>query len=672
MSDNVDIAIVPDEGEAPPIASLDILSGDELTKAVKWLQDEFNTSSREMEARNNKVIKWRQLMEAVAEDAPKSTPFKNSSNVTIPLTQTLGQDMYSILKGMFDARDPLWTVRSLRKDSDIVRRHKVVQKYLSLLASSPSDLNMEEVLKDLVMETTVNGGCFPKVIWETNSWRVMNQDGGGEKDVMKHDGPMVVVIPVERCNYRRGISSIDHLPWIGLTTPMTEIELREMASKGIYDTTAVSSILSQKRTSPNEMEAQQQKAEWFDEVETTGLYDITEFWFYYDIDGSGVPVDLFFTIHVPTGTVLKQQYNSLGERFVVNAKYMHRSFGLTGRGIGQMTESMNSEATAIHNLTNDNMKIANTRMFAVKRGMNKKEEIYPGKLWELDSADDLRSIQMGDVYPSSSARESLSWSIAQRAVGLSDNQMGFADQTLGSRDTARGQAMRLQNGDSIKQNVVDGLMTTISKIGMLVWMQCIANKERVLARETEAQRLSEEELNDLEIELDVPLSEVPTRMAFDVQTTQNEKTFEMQRQNMMMLAQLYAQYAQQTVPLAMQLFGPQGMQMQQSAPELWKYMLKVLEGSGKLVENIFEFFNIANTQDYVPSMDTIAKISDMLGQVGASFASIGQNAAKIMLPAPGSTPPNATPPAAPPNAAPPMNASPAPTGNLNVSQGGTM
>jgi hypothetical protein len=632
MSDNVDIQIVEDEAGTKPADQFVILANEELDKAVKWLQDEFNTSAREMEARNNKVIKWRRTMEAVAEDAPKSTPFKNASNVTIPLTQTLGQDMYSILKGMFDARSPLWTIRSLRKDTDLVKRHKTVQKYLTLLASSPNDLNMEEVLKDLVMETAIAGGCFPKVIWDTNSWRVMGSDGGGEKEVVKHDGPMVVVVPVERCNYRRGVPSIDRLPWIGLTTPMTEIELKELASKGIFDATAVSSMLSEKRTSPNEVEAQQQKAEWFDEVETTGLYDITEFWFYYDVDGTGVPVDLFFTIHVPTGTVLKQQYNSLGARFVVNAKYMHRSFGLTGRGIGQMTESMNSEATSIHNLTNDNMKIANTRMFAVKRGMNKKEEIYPGKLWELDSADDLRSIQMGDVYPSSSARESLSWSIAQRAIGLSDNQMGFADQTMGSRDTARGQAMRLANGDSIKQNVVDGLMTTVSKIGMLVWMQCIANKERVMAREAEAQRLSPEELADLQTELSVPLGEVPTRMAFDVQTTENEKTFEVQRQNMMMLAQLYAQFAQQTVPLAMQLFGPQGVQMQQQAPELWKYMLKVLEGSGKLVENIFEFFNVTNTQDYVPSMETVSKISAMLGQVGASFAGIGQGTGMIASP----------------------------------------
>ena len=622
MSDEIDIQVVDDEAAAGQLATTEILSGEALAEAVKFLQDEYNVASRDMEDRNKKVIKWRKLMEAVAEDAPKSTPFKNASNVTIPLTQTIAQDMYAIIKGMFDARDPLWTIGTMRKDSELVRRLKSVQKFMSIIARSPTDLDMENVLKDLIMETVVQGGCFPKVIWDTNSWRVMSGEGG-ENDVMRHDGPMVVVIPIERCFYRRGVGSIDRLPWIGLTTPLTKVELQEMGSKAIYDPEAVASILSESRTTANDLEAQEQKAEWFNEVATTGLYDITEFWFYWDIDGTGVPVDLFFTIHVPTGTVLKQQYNTLGARFVVNTKYLHRPFGLTGRGVGQMTESANGEATSIHNLTNDNMKIANTRMFVVKRGMNKKEEIYPGKLWELDSADDLKSIQMGDVYSSSSVREALSWSIAQRAIGLSDNQMGFADQTMGSRDSVRGSAMRMAKGDNIQRNVVEGLKTSLSRIGMLVWMQCIANKERVIARETEAQRLSPEEIKDLEIELSVPLSEVPTRMAFDVQTTDNEKTFEVQRQNTMMLAQMFAQYAQQVVPLAMQLFGPQGLAMQQQAPDLYKFMMQVLIGAGKLLEDTFKFFSIQNTQDYVPSLDRVQQMIAMMGEIGASFAGAG-------------------------------------------------
>ena len=60
--------------------------------------------------------------------------------------------------------------------------------------------------------------------------------------------------------------------------------------------------------------------------------------------------------------------------------------------------------------------------------------------------------------------------------------------------------------------------------------------------------------------------------------------------------------------------------MKQTAPDLWNYMAKVLTGSGKLIEDIFNFFGVHNTQDYTPSMDALSKITMMLGEIGASFA----------------------------------------------------
>lgn len=618
MQSDVDIV----DGEEGQVAeNYDILNGEELDRVVKFLQDEYNAVVQDMEPKVKKIIKWRKMVEAVSSDAPKTSPFKNASNVTMQLTQTIVQDMYALLKGVFDARDPLWTVESKLKDPEIVRRHQVVQKFMSMLARSPQDLNMEEVLKDMMLEVVVTGGCFPKVIWDTSMYKVAANDGSNTSDIMKHDGPAVIVAPIERVHYRRGVGDIEKLPWMEITTPMTEVQLKEYGARGIFDSTAVEEIVGQFRTSATDTEAQQQEAEWFNEVATTGLYDISEVWFYWDVDGSGVPVDLFFTIHMPTGKVLKQQYNSLGTRFITSAKYFHRSFALTGRGVGQMTESMNDEATSIHNLTNDNMKIANMRMFAVKGPlMNQSEEIFPGKLWKLESADDLRSIPMGDVYPSSSARESLSWNIAQKATGLSDNQMGFADGTMKSRDTARGQAMRLQKGDTIQRTVIEGLKTSIGKVGMLVWMQCVANKDRVIAREKEAMRLSDDEIKDLEVELSIELSKVPTRLAFNVQTTENEKTFEMQRQNMLMLAQLTAQFWQQTIPMAVQLFGPSGQAMMQQAPELYQYMLKSMTGVNKLMDDIYQFFGVNNTLDYLPDMEKQKRLGQMISKFSRVFA----------------------------------------------------
>ena len=626
MSDIVQIQVVPDESGLPVNPLQVILQGPDLDKAVTYLKSEYEKASNEMDGRNKKVIKWRQAMEAIASDAPKTTPMKGSSNITVPLTQTLTQNLLAKIKGTFDARDPFWTVDSELPDEPSIKRNKVIQKYLNILACSPTDLDLEEVKKDLFGEAVLIGGAFPKVIWNTERWRVIDPVAG-EKEVTMHDGPQIVVIPVERTKFRRGIGKISRLPWIGLDTPLTEYELRQMAAHGEFDPAATGEILKSARTSATDTEAQRQKGEWFDEAEQTGLYDITEFWFYWDIDGSGVPVDLFFTMHVPSGTVLRQQYNTLGKRFVVPAKYIHRPFAMTGRGTGQMTESMNDEATNVHNLGNDNMKIANMRMFVTKRtaGFQKEIEFYPGKNIQVDNPrEDIVSLPIGEIYPSIGQAESKSWAIAQRAIGLSDNQMGFADQTLGSRDTARGQAMRLQQGDSILGSVIEGLKSTWSELGMLVWMQCIANKERVMDKERKAMRMSPEDLQLLGEALNMELTDVPMRLSFTVRTTDAEKTFEQQRQNWMALTQIYTQWGTQTVPLAMQLYGPQGQQMRKSAPDLFLYMERLMLGSSKLMEDVFRFFGVKDTQEYVPDQQLMDQLLDSLGSIGQAFQGAGQ------------------------------------------------
>jgi len=623
MSDAVEIEVVEDDAELEAQRGLEILDETMASELMATLKEEYDMATTEMEARNQKIILWRNNMEALANNAPKNHPFKNASNVTVPVTQTIAQSIDAKNFGTLspDTRDPLWSVGSLRVDEAEQNKVKVIEKFLNMLAKSPTDLNMPEVIADLCAETDLTGGSFMKVGYDIQSWKVKSNDGGDAVEVISHDGPLVSVLPLENVKYRRGVSNISRLPWIALDMPITEVELKERASKGIYDAEAVEKVLANKRTSPTDTEEQQQRAETFDSGETMALFDISEVWVYWDVDGDGVPVDLFLTVHFESQTILKQQYNSLGSRFLVNAKYVHRARSLSGRGIGQMTESAQSEVTSIHNLRNDNMKVANMKILAVKKGngFGAKREVYPGAIWEFDNPrEDVQGIPLGDIYPSSLQAEGQGMQYALRATGLSETQMGFADSTLGTRDTASGQAMRLQTGDSISSSVQRGLRSALGQVGMLVWMQCVANKERVIAREKTAMRLSEEDQEVLAEALNMPIGEVPMRLGFTVKTTESDRTYEQQRMNMLSMTQIYAQFSKETIPLAMQLYGPQGQQMKQAAPEMWGYLARIMVGSSKLVEQIFKFFGIYDVGNYVPSSDQMDKMLDMMqGMVGA-------------------------------------------------------
>lgn len=612
MSDQIEIVDILEGEEIPePVG---ILTDEQLEDLGNYLKKEYDAATAERDKLMQRARKWRTNMEALASHAPKNHPYKNSSNVTVPVTQTLGQSLMAMVLGTFDAREPLWDIQSIQPVEEQIKRFKVVGKYLNMLAKSPTDLNMPVVLQDLAYETILIGGSFPKVTWTTESWRIKKEDGT-DVEVTYHDGPSVIVLPIERVKYRRGVNSISRLPWIANDTPLTEMELRKRASEQIYDMEGVQKILDRPRSTANEDEAQRDEAETFDSGEVASLYDITEFWVFYDVDDTGVPVDLFVSMHVESGTILRVGYNTLGIRCITNAKYIHRPGGLMGRGVGQLTESSQDEVTAIHNMRNDNMKLANTRLIVTKRGgpIKSNEEIWGGKILHADNPrEDVMPFQLGEIYPSSLQSESNSMGYAQKAVGLSDSMMGFADQTLKTRDTVRGQAMRIGQGDSILGSAVAGMRDVISQIGMLVWIQCVANKERVISKERTAMRLTEEEIALLEEALDMSVEEVPMKMVFTVKVTDAERTFEQQRMNLMTMTQLFAQYGQQVVPLAMQIYGPQGQQLQQQSPELYGFLGRILVGSSKILEDIFKFFNITNTKDYVPDSDKMDQMLDMM------------------------------------------------------------
>jgi hypothetical protein len=89
--------VVLDEGEQIPGAELQIVAEAEVEALMQTLKGEYDTAGTEMDSRNQKLILWRKNMEAWASDAPKSHPFKNSSNVTVPVTQVLTQNLYAMI-----------------------------------------------------------------------------------------------------------------------------------------------------------------------------------------------------------------------------------------------------------------------------------------------------------------------------------------------------------------------------------------------------------------------------------------------------------------------------------------------------------------------------------------------------------------------------------------------
>ena len=598
-----------------------IADEEERKKLVDYLCDEYEQALADREGAIKQWQKWRKAAEAEPENEVKNTPYRNASNVTPPVTQSINHTAFALLKDLFDAKDPFWTVKSHRSDDEHEKsKAKVVQRYLSLLAQSEDDLNIEQVKQEALSEASLMGTAFMKVEWNVEPWNYKYRDETGQliqREAYTHFGPQITVAPIERVIYPDQFSEIKRLPWICYEVTRSKAEIANLAANGVY--ADVEEVFKHERTDKRPEEQQRDDARDMKEASMSGVYDISEFYVFWDTDGDGQFEDIKVTLHVPSRTILAMSYNDLITRDLVVAKYVNRNFAVEGRGIGKMTHSMQLESEGMHNVRNDNAKFAAMRMIAMTRSAarSNRESIYPGKVWKVDNpAQDIQPIQLGEVYPSSLQAEQNAMQLARETTGISSTMSGFSDPRLGSRDTFRGQQMRGQQGQGMFKSIATGLKSAFRQVGRLVFFQLVRHREEVLAHEAKIRRLSEEELELLDEALRMDIESVPFEMTFDVMTTDIDQSFESKRQNMLTLTQLWSQWAQEITPVAQILFGPEGQQMQQAAPQMYKHFLEVYVGGTELLNRIFEFFHEDSPEKYLPDIEREQAMRDLMRAMG--------------------------------------------------------
>jgi hypothetical protein len=605
------------ENEEEQVLDGIITDKDELRELIEALCRKYQDAKSNRSNKELTWAKWRRQAEARPRYTTKNTPIPNASNVVPPLSQIIWQALSGHLKQMFGSINPPWYVKALRKgDKDLLDQCKTLTRYYNILSDSRLDLNMKRFNTEALFDMALMGTVFVQVPWTNERWQFKTESEGVEEQIEAsfHDGPELIVTAIEDVVYPENYKDIQKMPWISSDYPIAEYELKNLATDGVFDPEGVEAILANSGTPVLMQKTEEQNSIMNSDPDRTDQIILTKFWFKHDVDKDGKYEDLVFIVHVPTKTVLSQQYNEFGYRMIVSGNFIPRTFALEGRGSGQTCEYSQDEIEGIHNLRNDNMKFANMRMVAVKRNVfRSNEELSPGKIIPMDNpTTDIMPIQLGEVYPSSLQAENQTMNYAREASLMLSTMTGSSDQRLGTRDTFRGQNLRTARGQGLFTAIADGITDFYGEIGMMIFFQLVKNKERVISNERKIKRLTDEEIALLEKALDIKMSDIPFKMAFTIRTTDVDQTFEVKRQSMLTLAQLYAQYAQQTFPLAMQVLGPAGMQLKKIAPEAWNHMLALYVGSTKLMESVFEFFGEEDPDKYVPDVRKYEMLQEMM------------------------------------------------------------
>lgn len=579
-----------------------VLTEDETKEIVLFLENELTLAELE---RSGEEAEWRTIRRqrwARPEFEKKNVPWPDSSNVCPPGQMIATNTVFGMTKNSFGTKKPFWSISALQeKNRDDIEMAKVIEKYMQILADSEFDLNKRERDREIQEEADSLGTVFVKVPWTTEKHKVQLADGS-QADAVFHDGPEWIVFPREDAYYRIRSRDIQKARWFAQAIELEEQDVEERFASGKW--IEWDGWREDCRTEAKDYE-RDTDAMTKGVPQTRKVWDFFEFFLRWDLEPKdGFWEDLILVFNRKSAKIVSAIVNPLGIRPIKQFNFIKRSFRLDGAGVGHAGMHMQSELEALHNNRINAVHMTTLKMFIARKnsGIKARETMSPGKIFLVDNVADFKTLEVGEVYPSSLQAEGNAWMYLQKATLMSDTMAGFADQTLKSRDGLGMQTNRMRANSGMVGSILEGMEDSYSSLGMLTFFQLVWNKETVIENETKIGRLSDDELTSLGKALSIKIEEIPIKLRFSVRTSDVEQTFEARRQNVLSLWSIYTMFKKEQLPLMMQIYGgmpgPQGMiPIPQPVKEA---ALRYLVGTSKLMEKMLEFFGEDETGDFVP------------------------------------------------------------------------
>jgi hypothetical protein len=161
---------------------------------------------------------------------------------------------------------------------------------------------------------------------------------------------------------------------------------------------------------------------------------------------------------------------------------------------------------------------------------------------------------------------------------------------------------------------------SFSRVALLIILQLINHKEEVLDREKRIGRLNDDDLAMLEGLLNIEPSDVPNQFAYTVTSVNPDATPGAKMQAISGFMGLYMNFFQQSTANAMQLFTPQGMQMQAAAPRLYDHFMTFYVGGTKLMQQMLKLTGIEDDPNaFLPDVSVMDFMLDIKTEQNAAM-----------------------------------------------------
>jgi hypothetical protein len=384
---------------------------------------------------DSKYTRWMDNYSGKPLEAIRTTPFYRAANFVPQLIRMHTDILSARIFGLIVATKPMWRIATLIEGL----KHEDLESCSDWMDfTSKFQLRLPEILDSAVYRAFKTGQCMLKGPWvEDRRWKVtgMNDDGKSVKSKevttsfldlrpIAFDDVWVNPITVQ---WLRDAKQIFH------RIRLTREEVIWRDTNSVWDTTACTKVLNTpEQSSGTARESQATEAGVDLTPDVVRPYTAIEATFDYELE-SGKTYELVVVFNPKVAGkdgYLRGYYNPY-ERLkhcYGEIKFNPREDFVHGYSVPEILEQSQEEQAQIHNARRNSSTIGGIPTFKKKRYAdqpNPSSEWYPGKVFELESMDDMDVLTMGTTYNSLIDEEKLVMFLAEQYTGVSAPMQGY-------------------------------------------------------------------------------------------------------------------------------------------------------------------------------------------------------------------------------------------------------
>ena len=548
-------------------------------------------------------VKWTEYLmayNAEPEFENKKFPFEGCSNLVVPLVATDTDKTVAWIMSLLYQHENLWSVKA--RNPEMIEIAPRIQEFLEW--AQHHELELYEPVADFVRDVVLMGTGILKTRYRREVQKVYEyregQTRGDEQGVAPferqnlvsmHDRPSVEHVSLWDFYIDPGATCIDDALWVAQYIPLTWAEFKRREQMGIYmNSDKLAASWARSRGHP--ITQMQQYMDDNVPYEGTKL-DLYEVWVRADIDGDGLEESCVITIHLPTNTIVRYDFNPFfnqkppfdAARFVRVPK---RFYGI---GLGHMQIQGQAEVTTIHNQRLDAVTVRNMPVFWALKGGSVTQDtpIFPGVKLLVNSPNEIGSIPLAvGQFVSTAPDEQMAMAIMRERVGVNDFVTG-GDGPDVSYATATTAVNQLREGRKRFDQTMREIRPCLSSVGTKV----VELYQQFNQRGKHYTALGEQDGAIVTRVLTFPIDLIRANVIVDVGATSAAMNKEVEVRTNTLIMQMLQQHGQQQLQLIMQYLNPQLPQ------QLKEAMYVQIASSSVLMKRVLDSYGIQDADDMV-------------------------------------------------------------------------